>query len=176
MNDADSGADAVDRRKAVERGGASTSQMGRSETELLANDPRTPPSRTWPKIAHHAGELPRMTSTDSSVSPTRCGSYGTAILAVTCLRALFGFAVRRSSSAAFATAEKFARYPIRTLRDFQGRPTRSTSFSRRVASADAIRLPAIMLRSNLLTATSAGRPFAGGDQGTTEVVAKAESW
>ena len=61
--------------KAVERGGASTSQMGRFETELLANDENLAAladlSGVWIDRVH-ARKLPRMIvlDMDSSVSPT----------------------------------------------------------------------------------------------------------
>ena len=61
--------------KAVERGGASTSQMGRFETELLANDENLAALADLPGVwvdRVHARKLPRMIvlDMDSSVSPT----------------------------------------------------------------------------------------------------------
>ena len=69
--------------KAVERGGASTSQMGRFETELLANDENLAAladlSGVWIDRVH-ARKLPRMIvlDMDSSVSPTHGDQEGTA--------------------------------------------------------------------------------------------------
>ena len=69
--------------KAVERGGASTSQMGRFETELLANDENLAAladlSGVWIDRVH-ARNLPRMIvlDMDSSVSPTHGDQEGTA--------------------------------------------------------------------------------------------------
>ena len=69
--------------KAVEGGGASTSQMGRFETELLANDENLAAladlSGVWIDRVH-ARKLPRMIvlDMDSSVSPTHGDQEGTA--------------------------------------------------------------------------------------------------
>ena len=83
--------------KAVERGGASTSQMGRFETELLANDENLAAladlSGVWIDRVH-ARKLPRMIvlDMDSSVSPTHGDQEGTAYnghFGCTCYHPLF---------------------------------------------------------------------------------------
>ena len=85
--------------KAVERGGASASQMGRFETELLANDENltalTDLSGVWIDRVH-ARKLPRMIvlDMDSSVSPTHGDQEGTAYnghFGCTCYHPLFVF-------------------------------------------------------------------------------------
>ena len=85
--------------KAVERGGASTSQMGRFETELLANDENLAAladlSGVWIDRVH-ARKLPRMIvlDMDSSVSPTHGDQEGTAYnghFGCTCYHPLFVF-------------------------------------------------------------------------------------
>ena len=85
--------------KAVERGGASTSQMGRFETELLANDENLAAladlSGVWIDRVH-ARKLPRMIvlDMDSSVSPTHGDQQGTAYnghFGCTCYHPLFVF-------------------------------------------------------------------------------------
>ena len=85
--------------KAVERGGASTSQMGRFETELLANDENLAAladlSGVWIDRVH-ARKLPRMIvlDMDSSVSPTYGDQEGTAYnghFGCTCYHPLFVF-------------------------------------------------------------------------------------
>ena len=85
--------------KAVERGGASTSQMGRFETELLANDENLAAladlSGVWIDRVH-ARKLPRMIvlDMDSSVSPTHGDQEGTAYnghFGGTCYHPLFVF-------------------------------------------------------------------------------------
>ena len=83
--------------KAVERGGASTSQMGRFETELLANDETLAAladlSGVWIDRVH-ARKLPRMIvlDMDSSVSPAHGDQEGTAYnghFGCTCYHPLF---------------------------------------------------------------------------------------
>ena len=83
--------------KAVERGGASTSQMGRFKTELLANDENLAAladlSGVWIDRVH-ARKLPRMIvlDMDSSVSPTHGDQEGTAYnghFGCTCYHPLF---------------------------------------------------------------------------------------
>ena len=85
--------------KAVERGGASTSQMGRFETELLANDENLAAladlSGVWIDRVH-ARKLPRIIvlDMDSSVSPTFGEQEGTAYnghFGCTCYHPLFVF-------------------------------------------------------------------------------------
>ena len=85
--------------KAVERGGASTSQMGRFETGLLANDENLAAladlSGVWIDRVH-ARKLPRMIvlDMDSSVSPTHGDQEGTAYnghFGCTCYHPLFVF-------------------------------------------------------------------------------------
>ena len=85
--------------KAVEGGGASTSQMGRFETELLANDENLAAladlSGVWIDRVH-ARKLPRMIvlDMDSSVSPTHGDQEGTAYnghFGGTCYHPLFVF-------------------------------------------------------------------------------------
>ena len=85
--------------KAVERGGASTSQMGRFESELLANDENLAAladlSGVWIDRVH-ARKLPRMIvlDMDSSVSPTHGDQEGTAYnghFGCTCYHPLFVF-------------------------------------------------------------------------------------
>ena len=85
--------------QAVERGGASTSQMGRFETELLANDENLAAladlSGVWIDRVH-ARKLPRMIvlDMDSSVSPTHGDQEGTAYnghFGCTCYHPLFVF-------------------------------------------------------------------------------------
>ena len=85
--------------KAVERGGASTSQMGRFETELLANDETLAAladlSGVWIDRVH-ARKLPRMIvlDMDSSVSPAHGDQEGTAYnghFGCTCYHPLFVF-------------------------------------------------------------------------------------
>ena len=85
--------------KAVERGGASTSQMGRFETELLATDENLAAladlSGVWIDRVH-ARKLPRMIvlDMDSSVSPTHGDQEGTAYnghFGCTCYHPLFVF-------------------------------------------------------------------------------------
>ena len=104
MNDADRlGRDPAMRwivgGQAVERGGASTSQMGRFETELLANDENLAAladlSGVWIDRVH-ARKLPRMIvlDMDSSVSPTHGDQEGTAYnghFGCTCYHPLFVF-------------------------------------------------------------------------------------
>ena len=85
--------------KAVERGGASTSQMGRFETELLATDENLAAladlSGVWIDRVH-ARKLPRMIvlDMDSSVSPAHGDQEGTAYnghFGGTCYHPLFVF-------------------------------------------------------------------------------------
>ena len=85
--------------KAVERGGASTSQMGRFETELLATDENLAAladlSGVWIDRVH-ARKLPRMIvlDMDNSVSPTHGDQEGTAYnghFGCTCYHPLFVF-------------------------------------------------------------------------------------
>ena len=85
--------------KAVERGGASTSQMGRFETELLATDENLAAladlSGVWIDRVH-ARKLPRMIvlDMDSSVSPTHGDQEGTTYnghFGCTCYHPLFVF-------------------------------------------------------------------------------------
>ena len=85
--------------KAVERGGASTSQMGRFETGLLATDENLAAladlSGVWIDRVH-AGKLPRMIvlDMDSSVSPTHGDQEATAYnghFGCTCYHPLFVF-------------------------------------------------------------------------------------
>ena len=89
--------------KAVERGGASTSQMGRFETELLANDENLAAladlSGVWIDRVH-ARKLPRMIvlDMDSSVSPTHGDQEGTAITAISAAPAITRFSCSISSA------------------------------------------------------------------------------
>jgi hypothetical protein len=85
--------------KAIERGGASTSQMGRFETELLSTNDNLAAlanlSGVWIDAVHGRKPLKAIVlDMDSSVSPTHGGQEGTAYnghFACTCYHPLFVF-------------------------------------------------------------------------------------